>query len=200
MKGSAVTPTILRDLRSLIIAVVHPPDDDRNELIEQLQRIGCKVEVFWPQLDSLPTGTGLVMMAVRPETLSSTFPWAGEPNSPPVIAIVTFENPVTVEAVLQLNAFSTIPSPVRPFGVLTAIAVALSQWKAARSRDRYIARLEQKQAKQRTIQQAIRIFMSAHGLSEDEAYQRLRAKAMVNREVIEEVAHAIVKAHDVLSL
>jgi len=45
-----------------------------------------------------------------------------------------------------------------------------------------------------------RFVLNTHGLSEDEAYQRLRAKAMVNREVIEEVAQAIVKAHDVLSL
>lgn len=200
MKRPASTSSVLRDLRSLKIAVIHPDDEDGAALTGQLQRIGCEVSVFWPRLDTLPANTGLVMMAVRPETLSTSFPWIGTADAPPVIAIVTYESPVTVEAVLQLNAFATIPSPVRSFGVLTSIAVALSQWKAARSKDRYIVRLEQKQANLRTIQQAKKIFMATHGVSEEEAYQMLRAKAMLKREVIEDVASAIVKAHDLLSL
>jgi AmiR/NasT family two-component response regulator len=37
-------------------------------------------------------------------------------------------------------------------------------------------------------------------VSEDEAYQMLRGKAMLKREMIEDVANAIVKAHELLSL
>jgi len=37
------------------------------------------------------------------------------------------------EVVLRSNAFATIPSPVRSFGLLTAIAVALAQFKASRA-------------------------------------------------------------------
>ena len=147
MKRTTETPAILRDLRSLRVVVIHPQDQDGEELLAQLQRIGCDVEVCWPRLDSLPSGTGLVLMAMRPETLSVNFPWLGTSTSPPVIPVVTYENPITIEAVLRLNAFATIPSPVRSFGLLTAIAVALSQFKASRMRERYIERLEQKQAK-----------------------------------------------------
>jgi AmiR/NasT family two-component response regulator len=101
--------------------------------------------------------------------------------------------------VLQLNAFTTIPSPVRSFGLLTAIAVALTQFKASRARDRYIDRLEQKQAKLRLIQQAKQIVMEARGVSEEEAYQLLRSQAMLKREQIETVAGEIVRAHETLS-
>jgi AmiR/NasT family two-component response regulator len=199
MKQTAQTPAILRDLRSLKVVVIHPQDQDGEELLAQLQRIGCDVQVCWPRLDSLPCDTGLVVMAMRPETLSVYYPWLGTSTSPPVIPVVTYENPITIEAVLRLNAFATIPSPVRSFGLLTAIAVALTQFKASRARERYIERLEQKQAKVRVIQQATRIVMDSRGMSEGDAYQLLRSQAMLKREQIETVAGDIVKAHETLS-
>jgi AmiR/NasT family two-component response regulator len=180
MKRTGETPAILRDLRSLKVVVIHPQDQDGEELLAQLQRIG-------------------VLMAMRPETLSVNFPWLGGSTSPPVIPVVTYENPITIEAVLRLNAFATIPSPVRSFGLLTAIAVALTQFKASRMRERYIDRLEQKQAKVRVIQQAKQIVMEARGVSEEDAYQLLRSQAMLKREQIETVASEIVKAHETLS-
>jgi len=199
MKRTAQTPAILRDLRSLKVVVIHPQDQDGEELLAQLQRIGCAVQVCWPRLDSLPSDTGLVIMAMRPEVLSLDYPWLGTSTSPPVIPVVTYENPITIEAVLRLNAFATIPSPVRSFGLLTAIAVALTQFKASRARERYIERLEQKQAKVRVIQQATRIVMDSRGMSEEDAYQLLRSQAMLKREQIETVAGDIVKAHETLS-
>ncbi|HEV7833028.1 MAG TPA: ANTAR domain-containing protein [Caballeronia sp.] len=199
MKRTAQTPAILRDLRSLKVVVIHPQDQDCEELLAQLQRIGCDVQVCWPRLDSLPSDTGLVVMAMRPEVLSVDYPWLGTSTSPPVIPVVTYENPITIEAVLRLNAFATIPSPVRSFGLLTAIAVALTQFKASRARERYIERLEQKQAKVRVIQQATRIVMDSRGMSEEDAYQLLRSQAMLKREQIETVAGDIVKAHETLS-
>ncbi|MFM0014921.1 ANTAR domain-containing protein [Paraburkholderia sediminicola] len=199
MTRTAQTPAILRDLRSLKVVVIHPQDQDGEELLAQLQRIGCEVQVCWPRLDSLPSDTGLVVMAMRPEALSVDYPWLGTSASPPVIPVVTYENPITIEAVLRLNAFATIPSPVRSFGLLTAIAVALTQFKASRARERYIERLEQKQAKVRVIQQATRIVMDSRGMSEEDAYQLLRSKAMLKREQIETVAGDIVRAHETLS-
>ncbi|HEX3637791.1 MAG TPA: ANTAR domain-containing protein [Paraburkholderia sp.] len=199
MKRTAQTPAILRDLRSLKVVVIHPHDQDGEELLAQLQRIGCDVQVFWPRLDRLPSDTGLVVMAIRPEALSIDYPWLGTSTSPPVIPVVTYENPITIEAVLRLNAFATIPAPVRSFGLLTAVAVALTQFKASRARERYIERLEQKQAKVRVIQQATRIVMDSRGMSEEDAYQLLRSKAMLKREQIETVAGDIVKAHETLS-
>jgi AmiR/NasT family two-component response regulator len=77
--------------------------------------------------------------------------------------------------------------------------VALTQFKASRLSQRYIERLEQKQAKFRVIHQAKQIMMETRGVSEEEAYQLLRAQAMLKREPIETVAGAIVKARETLS-
>ncbi|MGA3247077.1 MAG: ANTAR domain-containing protein [Paraburkholderia sp.] len=66
-------------------------------------------------------------------------------------------------------------------------------------RDRYIERLEKKQAKVRVIQQATQLVMETRGVSEAHAYQLLRSKSMLKREQIEAVASEIVKAHEALA-
>lgn len=193
-KGPDATHAVLKDIRSLRVVLVHPQDQDGDELGAQLQRIGCKFQRVWPELDALPTGTDLVLLAVRPENLARGYEWMGKANSPPVIPVVAFENPITLAAVLHMNAFATIASPVRSAGLLTAIAVTLHQSRARRTRERYIERLEQKQAHQRLIQQATQIVMESRGLDEEQAYQLLRSQAMLKRESIEVLATGIVKA------
>jgi AmiR/NasT family two-component response regulator len=199
VNGPAATLDILKNIRELNVVVVHPQDQDGDELGAQLQRIGCKFQSFWPELDALPLGTDLVLLAVRPETLSLKYPWMEKPSTPPVIPVLTFENPITLAAVLQLDAFTTIASPVRSAGLLTAIAVTMHQSKARRTRERYIERLEQKSSHQRIIQQATQILMESRRLPETEAYQLLRSQAMLKRESIENFAGSIVKAHAALS-
>jgi AmiR/NasT family two-component response regulator len=190
---------VLKDIRALNVVLVHPQDQDGDELGAQLQRIGCKFQIFWPELDALPVGTDLVLLAVRPETLSLKYPWMGRPSTPPLIPVVTFENPITLAAVLQLDAFATIASPVRSAGLLTAIAVTVTQHKARRTLERYIDRLEQKQAHSRVIQQATKIVMESRGVGETEAYNILRSQAMLKRESIEATASGIVKARAALN-
>jgi AmiR/NasT family two-component response regulator len=199
VKGPDVTHAMLKNIRELNVVVVHPQDQDCEELGAQLQRIGCRFQTFWPELDALPVGTDLVLLAVRPETLSLKYAWMGRASSPPVIPVLTFENPITLAAVLQLDAFTTIASPVRSAGLLTAIAVTMNQSKARRARERYIERLEQKSAHHRIIQQATQIVMESRGVPEAEAYQLLRSQAMLKRESIESFASSIVKARDALS-
>jgi AmiR/NasT family two-component response regulator len=195
-----VSQTILKDIRALRLLVVHPDDRDREELADQLSRIGCAFSCQWPLLDAPPSGTDMVLLAVHPDTLSQPCPWLEKPGAPPVIPIVAFENPITLAAVLHLDAFTTIASPVRPAGVLTALALTLHQSKQRRTREHYIQRLEQKAAHQHLIQKATRALMDARRLKEDEAYELLREKAMLQREPIEQVARQIIKATEALGI
>lgn len=191
--------SLLKDLRKLKVAIIHPPDADGDALVAQLARIGCMVEVFWPEAQALPSDCALVLLAVRPETLSIHYPWIGTTGAPPIIPVMTFENPVTLEAVLQLGAFSTIASPVRAFGLLTAIAVTLSQSRAMRLREKHIERLEKKSADQRVIHKATLVLMETRSVTEEHAYRLLRSQAMTRRESIEAVAGQILRAQAMLS-
>jgi AmiR/NasT family two-component response regulator len=198
MKNTNGTPRALRELRSLRVTVFHPDDQDGQELIGQLQRIGCQVKAFWPPLEKLPDEADLVFLAVRPEALSVDLPWLRRETSPPVIAVVTYENPVIVEAVLRLNAYGVIASPVKSFGLLTSIVVAVNQADNAKERDKYVVRLEQRLAAQRKIAKAKVILMQSRNISEDEAYNMIRNQAMSRRVTTEEIADAVIKANELL--
>lgn len=194
-----ITPAVLKNIRELNVVILHPQDQDGEEISGQLRRLGCKYQTFWPELDALPAGTNLVLLAVRPETLSLKYPWMGQPSTPPLIPVVTFENPITVTAVLQLEAFATIASPVRSAGLLTAIAVTISQHRARRALERYIDRLEQKQAHSHAIERATKIVMESRSIDHTNAYKLLRSQAMLKRESIESIANGIVKANELLN-
>ncbi len=198
MKNTNGTPRALRELRSLRVTVFHPDDQDGQELIGQLQRIGCQVKAFWPPLEKLPDEADLVFLAVRPEALSVDLPWLRRETPPPVIAVVTYENPVIVEAVLRLNAYGVIASPVKSFGLLTSIVVAVNQADNAKGRDKYVVRLEQRLAAQRKIAKAKVILMQSRNISEDEAYNMIRNQAMSRRVTTEEIADAVIKANELL--
>ena len=198
MKLNTGTPRLLRELRSLRVVVFHPEDQDGQELIGQLQRIGCQVKAFWPPLDRLPDEADLVFLAVRPEVLSIDLPWLRRENPPPVIAVVTYENPVIVEAVLRLNAYGVIASPVKSFGLLTSMVVAVKQSENTKDRARYVARLEQRLSGQRKIAKAKAILMQSRNMSEEDAYNLIRNRAMTKRVTTEEIADAVIKANEIL--
>jgi AmiR/NasT family two-component response regulator len=198
MKLNSGTPRLLRELRSLRVVVFHPEDQDGQELIGQLQRIGCQVKAFWPPLERLPDEADLVFLAVRPEVLSVDLPWLRRENPPPVIAVVTYENPVIVEAVLRLNAYGVIASPVKSFGLLTSMVVAVKQSENTKDRARYVARLEQRLSGQRKIAKAKAILMQSRNISEEDAYNLIRNRAMTKRVTTEEIADAVIKANEIL--
>lgn len=194
------TSRLLRELRSLRVVVFHPDDLDGQELLGQLQRIGCQAQAFWPPLKRLPADTELIFIAIRPEVLSMDLPWLAREDNPPVIPVVNYENPVTIEAVLKLNAFSVIASPVKSFGLLTSIVVAVNQFEKAHTREKYIARIEQRIAGMRKLTKAKAILMKTRGLSEDDAYKIIRDQAMSKRVTAEEIADAVINANEILGI
>ena len=194
------TPPQLKELRTLKIAVIHPDDGDGQLLTQQLQRIGCLVQAFWPPVQALPAGIDIAFVAVRPEILHLQFDWTKREDAPTVIAVVNYENPTIVEAVLELGATAVLPSPIRSFGLLSALVVAREAHKENRSLSRRLRKIEAKLLGVRHIADAKGILMKTHSLSETEAYDLIRDQAMSKRVTTEEVASAIVNASEVLSL
>lgn len=199
-KSRVDSTSLLRRLRTLNAVVFHPEDQDGQEVIGQLHRIGCRVQAFWPPLEKLPPEADVVFLAVRPEVLSMDLPWLRRESTPPVIAVVTYENPVLVEAVLALDAYGVIASPVKSFGLLTTMVVAINQAQRAREREKMLERAEQRLASQRKIAKAKAILMQTRSISEDEAYNLIRSRAMSRRVTTEEIADAVIQANDILGM
>lgn len=194
------TPQQLKELRTLTVAVIHPDDADGKQLTQQLQRIGCKVQAFWPPVKSIGSDIDVVFVAVRPDILNLNMDWAHAEDAPTVIAVVNYENPTIVEVVLGLEAKAVLPSPVRSFGLLSTLVLARESHKVNRTLARRLKKVEAKLLGVRHIADAKAILMKTHHVSESEAYDLIREQAMTKRTTTEEVARAIVEAHELLSL
>ena len=195
-----VTPPQLKELRELKIAVIHPDDADGMQLTQQLQRIGCQVQAFWPPVQVLPAGIDIAFMAVRPDIIGLRFEWTQREDAPTVIAVVTYENPTIVDAVLALGAQAVLPSPVRSFGLLTALVLARETHKENLFLTRRLRKVEAKLLGARHLADAKAVMMKTHDISEAQAYDLIREQAMCKRTTVEEIAAMIVHASEILSL
>ena len=195
-----VTPPQLKELRSLKLAVIHPDDADGRQLTQQLQRIGCQVQAFWPPLPALPEGIDVIFLAVRPESMDTGFEWLKGENVPTIIAVVTYENPTIVEAVLHIGAQAVLPSPIRSFGLLSALVVARYVHGDLKTQARRLRKLEAKILGVRQITDAKSILMRTRQITDGAAYDLIRDQAMSKRVTTEEIAAAIINANEILSL
>ena len=199
-RASRPTPSPLRDLRSLKVAVFHPDDADGVQLTQQLQRIGCQVQAFWPPMPVLPAGLDVVFLAVRPDSIDFGYEWARGDECPTVIAVLTYENPTIVEAALHLGATAVLPSPVRSFGLLSTLVVARQADLANKAQAKRVRKLEAKMLGVRRIAEAKEILMRTRQVSESEAYDLIRDQAMTKRVTTEEIAAAIINANEILAM
>jgi AmiR/NasT family two-component response regulator len=194
------TPTQLKNLRMLRVAVCHPDDADGQQMTQQLRRIGCHVQAFWPPLPVLPELTDVVFLAVRPDSIDMNFEWFNADEGPTIIAVVNYENPTIVEIVLRIGAKATLPSPVRSFGLLSALVVARQVHGDLKAQKRQLRKLSGKVLGVRRIEEAKNVLMRSRSISEAKAYDLLREQAMSKRVSIEEIAQTILNANEILSL
>jgi AmiR/NasT family two-component response regulator len=191
---------ILRDLRGLHIAVMHPPDADGISLVEHLRRIGCVPTTIWPLPNEVADVSDIVVLAVdhdSREPLRRLFRSQGR-RLPTVIGIVEYENPSILQLVLEIGAHAVIERPVRPFGLLTQLAIARSLWLQQQETGQRVQKLERKLAGMQKLQRARLILMASESMTEEEAYQAIRRQAMSKRMSLEDMAAAIIKAHDLI--
>jgi AmiR/NasT family two-component response regulator len=190
---------ILRDLRGLRIEVFHPPDADAVSLVQHLRRIGCITTATWPLPKKLSLESDLIVLAIEHDYRVPLRELFNQPREalPTVVGIVGYENPSILQLILELGAQAVVERPIRPFGLLTQLAMARSLWLEQREAAQRTRKLERKLAGVRSILRARLILMANHDLNEEEAYQSLRRQAMSHRLGMEEMAAAIVAADDV---
>lgn len=199
-RAMRTTPPLLKDLRTLKVAVFHPDDADGRQITQQLQRIGCQVQAFWPPLPALPEGIDVIFVAVRPDSIGMGFEWFKGDDAPAVIAVVTYENPTIVEIVLHIGAQAVLPSPIRSFGLLSALVVARRVHGDLKSLRRRSQKLEAKLLGVRQIAEAKGILVRTRQITDGAAYDLIRDQAMSKRVTTEEIAAAIINANEILSL
>lgn len=193
------SPSLLSDLRSLRVCVFHPHDQDGQELTRQLERIGCQAQAFWPPLPQPPAGTDLVFLALHPDILNLDFSWTKEIQAPPIVAVVSYENPTIIEAVLKIGAKAVVAAPIRSFGLLSALVLARELSGESNEQRKKIQRLEAKLTGIRLIDSAQEILCKQRAINKEEAYRVIREQAMSKRTTMEAIASSIINANEILS-
>ncbi|MDQ0512958.1 ANTAR domain-containing response regulator [Ancylobacter amanitiformis] len=189
---------LIQNLRNTRIAVVHPRDQDGDDLVRQLQRIGCQVQVVWPPPAQLPQPLDAVFFLLDRDTRSS-MPWRMADLNIAHIAIVDYENPTVLKALLDSSAYGVLVRPIRASGVLANLVLALSMRGYESRLLAKITKLEDTLRTRRDVEKATRLLMSLRNLSEDEAYQFIRKQATAKRVPIGTIAGSIINAHAMLA-
>jgi AmiR/NasT family two-component response regulator len=198
-RAYSLAPSVLKELRNLKIAIFHPDDSDGQLLTQQLQRIGCQVQAYWPPFPSLPENLDVVFLAVRPDSIDFGYEWVKGEDYPTIIAVVTYENPTIIQAVLKIGAAGVLPTPIRSFGLLSCLVMARHSDVMAKEFSKRIRKLEGKILGIRRINEAKEILMKTRKINEVQAYELIREQAMNKRVPTEEIANAIINASEILS-
>jgi response regulator NasT len=122
--------SLLRELPELKVVVVHPPDEEGDALVSHLRRVGCMVSVVWPVPVSLVSNADVLFLLIEGEArhaIEALLKSLPKPE-PTVIAILNYEDPTTLQLVLESGAFAVVQKPIKPFGLLANLVAARSNW------------------------------------------------------------------------
>ncbi len=185
-------PFLIKDLRSLSFLLVQPQDSDGLALRSHLERIGCQVQEIWPPPQTYPDDIDIIFVMVdRVIESSQTFHWQADTPSAVLIAVIDYENPLSIDRLLHMRVNAVIGLPIRPFGILTNLLAAVNNH---RREQRIRLSLERAQAKLescRMVERAKLAIMLAEGHSEKVSYAILRQLAMTRRTTVEAISSEV---------
>lgn len=188
---------LYEDLRSVAVAVVYPPGEDRDLLVEQLKRIGCRIHLHWPFPECPPAGADVVFFQVS-QCGRNSAAWTASEVEATLIALSEYETPTTLKQLLKTNAHGVLTRPFRSAGILSTLVLARSARLFQLRQQNKIDKLESTIKSRRVIEKAIRVLMDHQHLDEREAYEHMRGRATRLRVSVAEVAAMIVDASEAM--
>jgi len=190
-----VSVSFLKDLRDLHVLVLHPQTAEGAFLADHLRRIGCQVHCQWPVPTQVDSHVDVIFLAIEDDAREEimAFLKALPQPAPTILAIVSYENPSMLQVVLESGALAVLERPIKPFGVLTNLTIARTQWLERQKLHKELRKYKRKVNGDQKLARAKAILMAATGQSEDQAYQELRRQAMHQRLPIEQIATQIIQ-------
>ncbi len=199
-KHARSTLDAFRSLRDARIAIFHPHDNNRDTLVQQLQRIGCQTACLWPPPADLPENTDIVLFLLNAEaSAKKKLSWLTPSSEIPMIGMVEYENPTILDTALELGCHGILVSPIQAKGILATLIVTIQHFKKVRTLSKRNQRLEEKLQAVNEISAAQAVIARAKNISATDAYKVMREQAMLKRVTIEEIARAILHADGLLN-
>ncbi len=190
---------LLRDIRSFRVVVIHPPDAEAEELLRQLGRIGCQARAEWPPPKDRPSGVDLIFLDMtRLLSGQGRLSWSTADGGPPIVAVLDYESPTVLKALVDYGVRGFVSKPIRAFGLLTTMFMAHRAAEGERGMRKRLQKVEQRLDGIKKVSKAKAILIEQRRITEEEAYRFIRERAMARRTTIEAVAAAIIDASEML--
>jgi AmiR/NasT family two-component response regulator len=189
--------TFLRRLRQMRVLVVHPHDGEQEVLLAHLKRIGCPADHVWPAPKAIEGDYDVVFYLLSQASSEDSMSWLMSGANRARIGIISYETPEILGALERSQAHGVLSKPIRVFGVLAAMTVAIGMVRYENRLQQRIRSLDENLKARRRIEEAVSIISKEKGISEDEAYRRIREKSMRSKVTIASVAEAIIAASDI---
>lgn len=191
---------LIQDLRNLHVMVALPREQSADELIQQVNRIGCQVEHCWPLPNTLLEKFDLVFLDVTDQNAERLNKFINSSkSSQTIVAVLGYENPSVLELVLEIKAHSVLNKPVRASGVMTSMLLAQKIQSERIQHGKALKALKDKLDNVQKVNDAKFILMRHRGVNEREAYDLIRKQAMAKRATTADIAQAIINAESILS-
>ncbi|HEX9069845.1 MAG TPA: response regulator [Ktedonobacterales bacterium] len=183
--------------KRLIIA-----DDEtlvRQDLKEDLERLGYTV------VRDVPDGTSAINAAreIHPDAVIMDIRMPGvdgvsaaevltRERVAPVVLVTGYPDPQVIERARDVGVVSYLTKPWRDEDLQAAVELGCARFQEFRDLEDKVTSLEDQLATRRVVERAKGILMEQYGLSENDAYQRIRRLSMNTRKTMREVADAII--------
>ena len=176
-----------RDRQAIIL---HKPSDSIDRLVRQLERLGMKVEIHWPDFPADGRYADVIFFDAD-DAFDELFPWAPGAAPMPLIALMGSELPGRIEWAMRQRFSSHVVKPVHSSGVFSALVIAFANFEAANETQREIDTLNARLDGRSAVIRAVVALMASCGIDDTAAYARLRSAAMARRITVEEFCAAL---------
>jgi len=190
-----------QNLRNQNVMIFHQRDRTADELLQQINRIGCSFKTVWPIPDKLTEKVDFIFVDMVDNSAHKLKPLLqrAEDGGPAIIAIIGYENPSVLDGIFEMGAHAVLTKPLRATGVMSSMLMARRYWAEQNRFNLELGKLKLRIDNLQKVNDAKFILMRHHGINDKEAYAIIRKQAMSKRVSTIEIAQAIINADGILS-
>lgn len=183
--------------KKLKCLVIHPEDHDCSVLLAQLDRVGCECEQSWPEPAQIPDDVDAVLFYLDQDN-PINYNIFDDARDYALIAMLDYEHPNVLKALINANVQGIITKPIRPFGIFAHLLNARSIHQYELRLKKRIEKLDANLKSSKKVEKASKIIAQKYTVSDDEAYALIRKEAMNKQITIDIMADSIIHANEFL--
>lgn len=171
--------------------VLHRPHTNVSALLRQLAAIGLDAQETWPDLPDDVQEADFLFFDVD-MVCDEQLPWEPGEAPMPLVALIGSEAPGRIEWAMSHRADAHLVKPIGGAGSYSTLLIALQKFEERRALMAEVEQMRAQVAERRAVVGAV-LHLMRQGMSEDEAFSKLRAEAMRHRVTLELAARSIVQ-------